>query len=768
MAVDIIIPVYNAYEQLSECLESIWKWTDFKNNRLILIDDNSPDERIKKLLDAQRQEHVIVIHNPQNRGFSANVNIGIAQSDTHNIIVLNSDTVVTKGWVEKLEECAYSDRAIATATPLSNNATLCSVPDFGKENTIPQGYSLDEYAELIERVSMKRYPRIPVANGFCMYIKREAIRKIGGFDAEAFGKGYGEENDFCFRAIEAGYYHAMCDDTFILHTGTQSFTSREKMQYIRAHEEILRQRYGSLVRAVQLHCRNQPNAAVSENIRFWTEFEKNRQCKTILYLLQSDFRPEADNHTGGTQLHVKDLMQGLRKSFFILVAARDASYLNLTLYTKKQEFLFRYYVGPQEEYERFRCGTSAAMYGTILEFFRVSCVHIHHTKGLTLELYYEAKKRGIPVLATLHDYFYVCPGMKLLNGENRLCIGRETEKTCRICAQRQFGIAKTVPYMQVWREECRNALQTAGILIVPSKSAKEIILGYYKELEPKIRVIGHGIPSFGTPKINHSKNRDSFHIAFLGGINMAKGFHHAKALIKSREKGIHWYLFGNFEEQDALQYQKSCFTDSGNYIREELPELLQKHSIDLVCILSVCPETYSYTLSEAVACGIPVLATDIGALGERVREMDCGWLVPQDASAEEILKVIRRLKPKGEAYQRKVQSVKKIRLRTLDEMCRIYQRLYEEEMAGMPQQEHRKQDNRTRQKLVYRQNVMYLNFDAQNLAEHLEEAEKQLHQVTGSYTYRAARLAAAYIPLKRQLAFLLRKGYHWIRRGIHL
>ena len=228
MSVDIIIPIYNAFEDLQICLESIYKHTDLKKNRLVLINDNSPDERIRPYLDSQKKEGAIVIHNETNKGFSNNINIGMAQSEENDVILLNSDTIVTKNWVEKMVECAYSARCIGTVTPLSNNATLCSVPNFCQENELPKGMSVDEMAAIVEECSMKKYPRIVVAHGFCMLVKRELIRAIGNFDAETFGRGYGEENDFCNRAEQMGYIHVMCDNTYILHTGKKSFVSKEK------------------------------------------------------------------------------------------------------------------------------------------------------------------------------------------------------------------------------------------------------------------------------------------------------------------------------------------------------------------------------------------------------------------------------------------------------------------------------------------------------------------------------------------------------------
>ena len=165
---DIIIPIYNAYDDLQICVESIIKHTDLNRHRLLLVNDASPDERISPYIKSLERDNILAIENEKNLGFSGSVNHGMTVSKDRDVLLLNSDTIVTANWIEKIMNCAYSDPAIATVTPLSNNATLCSVPDFLMENKIPEGYTLDQFAELVEIVSMKLYPRIPVAHGFCM------------------------------------------------------------------------------------------------------------------------------------------------------------------------------------------------------------------------------------------------------------------------------------------------------------------------------------------------------------------------------------------------------------------------------------------------------------------------------------------------------------------------------------------------------------------------------------------------------------------------
>lgn len=279
--IDIIVPVYNGLEDVKKCVDSVKKNTDLSRHRLILVDDKSPDKDVLPYLKSVESEAVHVIESPVNEGFSASVNKGMKYSD-RDVILLNSDTIVTRGWVEKMIACAYSKRAAATVTPLSNAATLCSVPEFLQDNPLPEGYSAEKMGDLVEHCSIRRYPRVTVAVGFCMYIKREVLEKIGYFDAETFGKGYGEENDFCHRAEQQGYMHLMCDDTFIYHKGTASFESEEKKKLLEEHERILRERYPEYVQRNGQYCMKNPNRDLQENIKLYIDLDYAACAKLYL------------------------------------------------------------------------------------------------------------------------------------------------------------------------------------------------------------------------------------------------------------------------------------------------------------------------------------------------------------------------------------------------------------------------------------------------------------------------------------------------------
>lgn len=220
--ITVVVPVFNAVRELAGCLDSLARHTA-RATTVYVIDDASTDPSVGTLLRAWKDRAPPAwrfLENTRNLGFVVTANRGMALSD-HDIVLLNSDTVVTPGWLSGLADCLASDPLIATATPWSNNAEIASFPVFCEANPIPE--SLDELGSLLAGLGDPAYPDIPTAVGFCMAIKRQVIEKIGYFDEEQFGRGYGEENDFSLRASLAGYRNVLCDAVYVAHHGGSSF-----------------------------------------------------------------------------------------------------------------------------------------------------------------------------------------------------------------------------------------------------------------------------------------------------------------------------------------------------------------------------------------------------------------------------------------------------------------------------------------------------------------------------------------------------------------
>lgn len=218
----VIIPVYNAAGELQDCLASV-EATVPEGAGVVIIDDCSPDAEIGNVLRSWGARGISgwrIYRNESNLGFvgTANRGMGLCSED---IVLLNSDTVVTPGWLEGLQRCLASDPSIATATPWTNNGEIASLPEFCRANPVPP--VLSEVAEIIAGSGQPEYPDLPTAVGFCMAITRKAIDRAGPFDADLFGKGYGEENDFSMRVAALGMRNVLCDDVYVAHVGGCSF-----------------------------------------------------------------------------------------------------------------------------------------------------------------------------------------------------------------------------------------------------------------------------------------------------------------------------------------------------------------------------------------------------------------------------------------------------------------------------------------------------------------------------------------------------------------
>lgn len=218
----VVIPVFNAPDELEACLASVYS-TVQDQTEVLIIDDASPDPSTREVLRSwsnRSGNRWIVRTNEENLGFVGTANLGLSLA-SRDVVLLNSDTVVTPGWLEGLQKCLASDPSIATATPWTNNGEIASIPAFCQVNPVPA--ELDSVARIIRQSGSACYPELPTAVGFCMAIARSAIERIGLFDQALFGKGYGEENDFSVRAQQAGLRNVLCDDVYVAHLGGRSF-----------------------------------------------------------------------------------------------------------------------------------------------------------------------------------------------------------------------------------------------------------------------------------------------------------------------------------------------------------------------------------------------------------------------------------------------------------------------------------------------------------------------------------------------------------------
>jgi lipopolysaccharide biosynthesis protein/GT2 family glycosyltransferase/glycosyltransferase involved in cell wall biosynthesis len=240
----VVVPIYNAADDVERCLASLAADGELHEGRIILIDDGSTDPAIDKLLKRHSTDRRFeIVRNETNLGYTATINKAIRRVWEGDVVLLNSDTIVTSGWISGLRAAAYSRMNVGTVTAMSDNAGAFSFPVMGKSNPKPDGMSHDAYARHMIRHTAGVAPvEVPTGSGFCMYIRRDLIQDIGLFDETAFPRGYGEENDYCMRASKVGRINVVSPWAFVYHRKSASFGA-ERTKLVEHGMAVLFRRY---------------------------------------------------------------------------------------------------------------------------------------------------------------------------------------------------------------------------------------------------------------------------------------------------------------------------------------------------------------------------------------------------------------------------------------------------------------------------------------------------------------------------------------------
>jgi GT2 family glycosyltransferase len=208
---DLVIPVHDALRSTRACLASVKRFAP-PWARVVVVNDASGPETTAFL---RAQERIVLLENETNLGFVGTANRGLLHSDAPWVCLLNSDTLLTEGALERMVAGCSRDPAIGLATPLSDGAVNLSVK-------LPEGEDVFSFGRRVGRTSPARYPDAVTVVGFCLLVKRDVITSLGVFDT-IFGRGYCEETDLHYRARAAGRRCVVADDVWIHHRHGASF-----------------------------------------------------------------------------------------------------------------------------------------------------------------------------------------------------------------------------------------------------------------------------------------------------------------------------------------------------------------------------------------------------------------------------------------------------------------------------------------------------------------------------------------------------------------
>jgi GT2 family glycosyltransferase len=244
--VDIIVPVYRGREFIGGFLDSLLE-SELEGAAVTIVDDGNDDPVVAEVLrrDRLRRPDVKLIRKQHNEGFVAAVCTGFDnRSHESDVILLNTDTVLPPRWLPRLAGPLQAGLRIASTTPFTNSGGPCSFPVTFEDNLPFLDMTTAELDAVFSRFNTEGLILdLPTGVGFCMGMSAEAISSVGFLDRVSFGRGYGEENDWCLRADAAHFRNAIVPDLYIHHKRGGSFTAAEKRKLLERNGAVIAARY---------------------------------------------------------------------------------------------------------------------------------------------------------------------------------------------------------------------------------------------------------------------------------------------------------------------------------------------------------------------------------------------------------------------------------------------------------------------------------------------------------------------------------------------
>ncbi|RFC62173.1 glycosyltransferase [Fulvimarina endophytica] len=613
----VLVPVYDGRDETLACLASVIE-TVPADVRILVVDDASPDPDLSdELAELERRGRIELLRNPVNLGYPGSVNRGLERLTGFDVVLLNADSIVAGNWLDRLTAASRSAPDIGTVTALAPSGSIAGYAARAQDQA-------PETIAATDRAAARANPGlvidVPTGVGHCLYVRADCFAAVGRLDALTFGRGYGEENDFCLRASALGFRNVVAADVFVGHLGERSFGAQRR---ILSHRNglLIERLYPGYDALVARHVASDPLAGARRRI----DLARLRSGPPAVLLVTMGLK-------GGVATHLDARLETLRTEGYraltlqslaptsdagpsatarCRLAVDDQPDLEDLIYTQ-DEF------GPLMD---------------LLQSLRIERIEIHHTLHHHPQVFDLPALLAVPYEIVVHDYSWICPRMALVDGSGRYC-GVPDAAACERCVTSFGSISQERITVADLRARSRAFFADADRVVVPCRDVAT-------RLEPHLGRTGMTVVPWddarplGRPE-GATENRapDRLVVALPGAIGFHKGFEVLKACAddaRARHLPLEFVLLGNSEDDNALFATKRVFV-TGTYEAAELPALLEASRAELALLPSVCPETWSYTLSEIWRSGFEVLAFDLGAIAERIRAHGGGRLLPIEAT----------------------------------------------------------------------------------------------------------------------------------------
>lgn len=623
--ITIVMPVYNAFEITQEALARIAQHTDTPWHAIV-VEDCSTDPRVRPWLrdwaaaqNAAGPGQVTLVENETNQGFIGAVNRGFARALAREapVVLLNSDALVPPGWASRLIRPIFEHPDVASVTPMSNDAEILSVPLICQPTPLAPGEG-----EALDRRAQQFHPEallsvLPTGVGFCMALNIAWLRKCPRFDTR-FGRGYGEEVDWCQRIRALGGRHLGLPGLFVEHRGGESFGSDAKQKLIAANNRTIAARYPRFDHDVQAFMAADPMITARLALAVALLAARAGESPVSIFL--------AHSLGGGAEQYLQArIADELAQAPGVLVLrVGGARRWQLELITPEGVVS-----GGTDEF---------AFIETLLEPLRArnivySC-GVGDRDPVDLPGSLVGLRRGpqdrLEVL--FHDYFPLSPSYCLLDDAGRYRGPPQVGDPNRTHTHRRPDGACVD--LAGWRAAWGALIAAADRLVVFSQDSRRLVAQIYPASAPKILLQLHALIS-QVPRIASPAPGQAPVIGVLGNIGAQKGAAVVQAMAARWNAQL--VVVGHIDPTFALPPGTPVH---GHYRVADLDQIAARYGITCWLIPSIWPETFSYTTHEALATGLPVWGFHLGAQGEALIKAENGHVIDFDPDADLAKRVV--------------------------------------------------------------------------------------------------------------------------------
>ena len=603
--IDVVIPVYRGHNQTLACIRSVLAASPARV-RCIVIDDASPEAKLVEALRNLAEAGRIMLHRQAtNQGFPATANAGIRLAGDRDVILLNNDTLVPSGFVERLAAAAYGAPDIGTATPLSNDATVFSYPREAGRNPVPDAAATSRLDRLARRANGKAVVEVPTAHGFCVYLRRDCLNEVGLLREDLFAQGYGEENDFSIRARHLGWRHVAVPGVFVGHAGANSFGSA-KEQLLARNLMILNRLhpgYDALIADYRQADPLAPSRFRMDALR-WRQ-RRSRKGAVVLITHSRD---------GGVKRRVAERCAEISASGLRPIVLAPGKGLA---------------DGPDADFPNLRFDTSDSVIelAAFLRDDKPVHVELHHFVGHDPHVLGLARVLNVPYDVVVHDYAWVCPRITLVGPDKRYC-GEPGGDACEACYADVGGDIEEDIRPSRLRPRSHSVLAGARRVLVPSKDVAVRLRHYFPGVVCVVTAWENDAALPGPTDRRVSRLR--LRVAVVGAIGIAKGYEYLLACaryVATQRLPVEFVVVG-YTCDDTRLLDTGVVHITGRYEETEAVALIREQQAEVGFLPALWPETWSYTLSQMWQAGLDVVAFDLGAPAERILATRRGRLLP--------------------------------------------------------------------------------------------------------------------------------------------